>query len=347
MKTVLTIAAAISALAFAREGAAQPAAEASQVCATEGAVKFLCGPSRPEDLYHIPKTDWIVSSSMDGGLHLIDASKKTSFQLYPSPAARERLDKTAYPTCQGAAGRRRTEVLFERSGYRCVSARLGVHTLYAIRYPTVSRVHVFELDVTGRQPSTTWIGCVEAPERILLNSIVPLPDGGFLASHFYERGPNSAAARERALAGGITGELWRWHPRTGWSKVAGSEGSGLNGVEVSADGEWVYFGEWGAQTFSRMRLRGGARDRETIKLDFRPDNVHWSPDGMLLLAGHTDSGSNVVKIDPRTLRVTELFSRPDAEGFQHGTAAVQVNNEIWLATSRGGRIAIYPLPRGS
>ena len=222
--------------------------------------------------------------------------------------------------------------------------KAGVHTLYAIRYPTVSRVHVFELDVNGERPSATWIGCVEAPDRILLNSVVPLPDGGFLASHFYERGPNSAAARERALAGEISGELWRWHHRTGWSKVAGSEGSGLNGVEVSADGEWIYVGQWGAHTFSRMRLRGGARDRETIKLDFRPDNVHWSPDGMLLLAGHTDTGSNVVKIDPRTLRVTELITRPDAEVFRHASAAVQVKDEIWLGTSRGERIAIYPLP---
>ena len=344
MKTafVLSIAAAIAALAFAREAGAQPAAGASQICATEGAVTFLCGPSRPEDLYHIPKTDWIVSSSMDGGLHLIDASKKTSFQFYPSPAARERLDKTAYPTCQGPPDAAEQKS-FSNIGISMRLGKTGVHTLFAIRYPTVSRVHVFELDVNGERPSTTWIGCVEAPERILLNSIVPLPGGGFLASHFYERGPNSAAARERALAGGITGELWQWHPRTGWSKVPGSEGSGLNGVEVSADGQWVYFGEWGAQTFSRMRLRGGARDRETIKLDFRPDNVHWAPDGLLLLAGHTDTGSNVVKIDPTTLRVTELIRRPDTEVFRHGTAAVEVNNEIWLSTSRGDRIAIYPL----
>ena len=342
MKTVLTIAASIAALASATEGAAQPAAGASQICATEGAVKFLCGPSRPEDLVHIPRTDWIVSSSMDGGLHLIDVTKKTSSQLYPSPAARDRFDKANYPTCQGPPDAAE-KASFSTIGISMRLGKAGVHTLYAIRYPTVSRVHVFELDVTNERPSTTWIGCVEAPELILLNSIVPLPDGGFLASHFYERGPNSAAARERALAGGISGELWRWHARTGWSKVPGSEGSGLNGVEVSADGEWVYFGEWGAHSFSRMRLRGSA-PRETVKVDFRPDNVHWSPDGMLLLAGHTDSGSNVVKIDPATLRVTELFRRPDAEGFRHGTAAVQVNNEIWLGTSRGGRIAIYPLP---
>ena len=151
-------------------------------------MKFLCGPSRPEDLYHIPKTDWIVSSSMDGGLHLIDVSKKTSVQLYPSPAARERLDKANYPTCQGPPDAAEQKS-FSTIGISMRLGKAGVHTLYAIRYPTVSRVHVFELDVNSQQPSTTWIGCVEAPERILLNSIVPLSDGGFLASHFLRTRP--------------------------------------------------------------------------------------------------------------------------------------------------------------
>ena len=147
MKTVLTIAAAIAALAFARDGAAQPAAGASQICATEGAVTFLCGPSRPEDLFHIPRTDWIVSSSMDGGLHLIDVNKKTSSQLYPSPAARDRLDKANYPTCQGPPDAAE-KASFSTIGISMRVGKAGVHTLYAIRYPTVSRVHVFELDVT-------------------------------------------------------------------------------------------------------------------------------------------------------------------------------------------------------
>ena len=182
----------------------------------------------------------------------------------------------------------------------------------------------------------------------MLNAIVPLPDGGFLASHFYERGPDSAAARERALAGEISGELLEWHARTGWSKVPGSDGSGPNGVEVSPDGNWVYFAEWGRYSFSRMPLHGDQPRRETIKLDFRPDNVHWGQDGLLLLAGQTDTESNVVKIDPMTLRVTELIRRPDSEVFRHGTTAVEVNGEIWLSTSRGDRIAIYPLaPRST
>ena len=136
MKTasVLSIAAAIAALAFAREGAAQPAAGASQICATEGAVKFLCGPSRPEDLYHIPRTDWIVSSSMDGGLHLIDVSKKTSFQFYPSPAARDRLDKTTYPTCQGPPDAAEKKS-FSTIGISMRLGKAGVHTLVCDSLP--------------------------------------------------------------------------------------------------------------------------------------------------------------------------------------------------------------------
>jgi hypothetical protein len=342
MVFLLATAAAIAAMGVADLGATQSGADSSQVCgAADGGVKFLCGPGRPEDLFHIPRTNWIVSSSMDGGLHLIDARKKTSLQFYPSPAARDRLDKTNYPTCEGPPGAAEKEA-FTTLGLSVRLGSAGVHTVYAIRYPTVSRVHVFELDVNVERPAVTWIGCVEAPDRILLNSIVPLSDGGFLASHFYERGPSGAASRERALAGEPTGELLRWHSRTGWSKVAGSEGAGMNGVEVSPDGEWIYAAEWGAQTFFRMPLRGGAR-RDSIKLDFRPDNVHWAPDGTLLLAGHTDSGSNVVKVDPATLRVTELIRRPDDQVFWHASAAVQVDDELWLATSRAPRIAIYPL----
>ena len=105
---------------------------------------------------------------------------------------------------------------------------------------------MFDLDVRGEQPSVTWIGCVEAPaETILLNSIVSLRGDGFLATHFYERGPNATAARDRAVAGELTGWLLQWHARTGWSKIAGSETSGPNGVETSPDGKWLYVSEWG------------------------------------------------------------------------------------------------------
>ena len=343
--TSATIAAAFAIAAVTHQGAAQRAANPSQLCGTQGQVQLFCGPSRSEDLVAIPKTPWILASAIGGGVHVIDTRNKTSVQLYPSPTAKERLDKTRFPTCR-AAPDAAEKASFTTLG---LSIRLGarrVHTLYAIRYPTVSRVQVFELDVRGEQPSVTWIGCVDAPaDTILLNSLVPLPDGGFVTTHFYERGPNAAAARERAVAGELTGWLLRWHPRTGWSKIAGSDTSGPNGIEISHDARWLYVSEWGRSTFYRTRLNGDASKRESIQLDFRPDNVHWASDGMLLVGGATDTDSRVVKIDPRTLKATEVVRLPDgAKQFFHASVAAEVGNEIWLGSARADRLAIYPLP---
>jgi len=338
---MLTIVAAVAASSVLRAGVAQSAGASSQICGTEGRDKFLCGPKRSEDLYAIPRTNWIVASSMTAGLHVIDAQEKTSFQLYPSPTATDRLDKAQYPTCQAAPDANEKQS-FSTLGLALRPGTGGVHTLYVIRYPTVSRVQVFELDVRGPQPAVTWIGCVEAPDGILLNSLVPLPDGGFLATHFFERGPNSAAAREKAAAGELTGWLLRWHARTGWVKVEGSDASGPNGVELSRDGQSVYVSEWGRSSFFRMPLQGPSRRRETIQLPFRPDNVHWASDGTLLVGGATETESNVVKIDPTTLKVTEILRRPDTDLFFHASVAVEVGTELWLGTARGDRIAILP-----
>jgi len=340
---VLTIAAAVTGITFAGQAAGRRPSGDAQICGRQGPVQLFCGPSRSEDLVAIPRTSWIVASAIGGGIHLIDAHKRTSVQLYPSPAATDRLDRTRYPTCQAAPDDA------EKASYSTIGLSIrpgarGVHTLYAIRYPTISRVHVFELDLRKRQPSITWIGCVEAPDTIFLNSLVPLGDGGFLATHFYERGPDPAAARARAAAGEITGWLLRWHPRTGWTKVAGSDTSGPNGVELSPDGKWVYVSEWGRSIVYRMRLGGDAASRESIRLDFRPDNVHWAPDGRLLVGGATDTDSRVVKIDPLTFNVTELVRLPDDSArFFHASVAAQVENELWLGSARANRIAIYPL----
>jgi len=180
--TSATIAAAFAIAAVTHQAAAERAANPAQLCGTQGQVQLFCGPSRSEDLVAIPKTPWIVASAIGGGVHLIDVRTKTSVQLYPSPTAKERLDKTHYPTCQ-ARPDAAEKASFTTLGLSIRLGSEGVHTLYAIRYPTVSRVQVFELDVHAERPSITWIGCVEAPgESILLNSIVPLPDGGFLAT---------------------------------------------------------------------------------------------------------------------------------------------------------------------
>ncbi len=68
---------------------------------------------------------------------------------------------------------------------------------------------------------------------------------------------------------------------------------------------------------------------------------------MLLAAGQggiaPSQTTNVVKVNPATLKFEELIRHPDIDGFGVSTVAIQVGKELWLGSVRGDRIAIFPL----
>jgi DNA-binding beta-propeller fold protein YncE len=85
--------------------------------------------------------------------------------------------------------------------------------------------------------------------------------------------------------------------------------------------------------------------RDSIPLGFRVDNIRFAPDGSILAAGQGQQTSNVVKVDPNTLKITELINQPNTQTFASGTVAVPVGNELWVGSFRGDRIAIFPAPK--
>jgi sugar lactone lactonase YvrE len=203
-------------------------------------------------------------------------------------------------------------------------------------------IEVFEIDARSKIPSVTWIGCAVAPDPIGLNSVVPLPRDGFIATNYLERGANASASRTKMMAGENNGELWEWHTGKGWAKVPGSEAAGANGVEVSKDGKWLYVAAWGGQSLFRMSRGQIPVKRDSVQLGFRVDNIRFNSDGSIFAAGQGQRTSNVVKVDPNTLKVTELINQPDTPSFGSGTVAIQVGSEIWVGSFRGDKIAIFP-----
>jgi DNA-binding beta-propeller fold protein YncE len=318
-------------------------AQTAAGCAPAGNIQFVCGQEGPEDLLHLPGSDWMIASVMagNGGIRLISVQEKTSTILYPSSSAKEQLDKKTYDTCPGPP-EPDDKVKFTTHGLAMQAVRNSVYTLYAVHHGKRESIEVFQIDARGKTPAVTWIGCAIAPDPIGLNSVVPLPGGGFVATNYLERGANAAAARTKMMAGENNGELWEWHTGKGWSKVPDSEASGANGVEVSKDGKWLYIAAWGSQSFVRLSRGQTPVKRDTVPMGFRVDNIRFAPDGSILAAGQGQNTTNVVRVDPETLKTTELINQPNTQSFASGTVAIPIGNSLWVGSFRGDRIAIFP-----
>jgi hypothetical protein len=315
-------------------------------CDPVGNIRFVCDQSGPEDLVVVPGSDWVLSSGMttSGAIHLVNAKDRTSTILFPSASAKERLDKKTYNTCPGPIDPAEKDK-FRAHGLYLRPGRGSVHAVYLVHHGNRESIEVFEFDGHAKPPVLTWVGCAVAPDPIGLNSVVGLPDGGFITTNFSPRNQD-AAGRGRMMQGENNGELWEWHTDSGWQKVPGSESAGPNGLEISKDGKTLYIGGWGSQSVIRLSRGQTPVKRDSVQVGFRVDNVRWGPDNMLLAAGQGGTApsqtSNVAKVDPNTLKAQEVVRQPYGDALTAGTVAIQIGKDIWVGSVRGDRIAIFP-----
>ncbi len=317
-------------------------------CVQAGNTQYVCDQVSPEDLVIVPGGEWVLSTvyaARPGGIRIINVRDKSTATAYPSPTAKDQFDNKTYDTCPGAPSAAMKESM-QTHGIAIRPGANSQHTVYVVHHGTRESIEVFQMDARVRPPTFTWIGCVVAPDPIGLNEVLPLPDGGFISTDFLARGID-AGARGRAMAGENNGALYEWHSGKGWAKIPGSESSAPNGLEISKDGKTLYVATWGDQGFFRLSLGQNPPKRDNLKLGFRADNVRWAPDGTLFVTGQKleqPGSTNIVKIHPDTLKVTEVLNRPNTPEFSNGTVAIQVGRELWVGTFRGDRLLVVPAP---
>jgi hypothetical protein len=279
-----------------------------------------------------------------GAIHLVNVRTRTTTVLFPAASVKERLDHKTYDSCPGPIDPEEKD-RFRAHGLYLRPGRHGLHTLYVVHHGNRESIEIFELDAGPNPPALTWIGCAIAPEPIGLNSVVGLPDGGFITTNFSPR-TAVAADRARMMAGENNGELWEWHTGAGWKMVPGSESAGPNGLEISDDGKLLYIGEWGKQAVVRLSRGLTPVKRDTVPVGFRVDNVRWAPDRTLLAAGQGGTApsqtSNVAKVNAKSLKVQQLVSQPYGDVLTAGTVAIQIKKELWMGSVRGDRLVIFP-----
>lgn len=311
-------------------------AQTAQTCDPAGDVEFVCGTTNPEDLYLVPDAPWVIASgrysASEGPVYAVSLRDHGVQEIFPAGALPPEHDRDTYAACPGPND------VFQPHGLTLREGGGDVHTLYVVGHGAREAIEVFALDVGGTVPTMKWIGCIPAPEGTArINSITALPDGYLGATNFDREG----------------GELWEWHPTTGWVEVPGSRMPGPNGLVSSDDGQWFYIGGWSDRALVRL-----SRGRSPVRVDripvgFNVDNVRWGPAGKVIVAGHVTqcegvdpcelSAARVAEVDPTTFEVGQLVDYKGNEFFQLGTVAIEANDEIWIGGIRGSYgIARFP-----
>ncbi|HTO69503.1 MAG TPA: hypothetical protein VMR31_06545 [Myxococcota bacterium] len=352
-------AAALGALLFGALACARPR-EPITDCNAVGGARPVCGFHNPEDLALLPGGRALVASqlgsidgSKPGSLVFYDLATDAISPAFPTAEAAQAAPSPGWgdPHCPGPPG-----VAFDPHGIDLALRPDGARVLLAVNHGGRESIELFELAGAPDAPALHWRGCAVAPDDASLNAVAGLPDGGLVTTKMTSR-THPVLSLLAGLLRLPTGCVLEWQPATGFRELAGTGGSGPNGVAVSRDGEVLYVDEYFSDQVRKIARRTGEL------LDWvevaSPDNIHWTPQGFLLVASHNapfldifacadlERGQcpfyfSVLAVEPKRLVLTTIYEN-GGPPMGAGTVAVRAGDEIFVGTFAGDRILRFTL----
>ncbi len=326
-------------------------------CEETDGVNLICNLTNPEDMAALPDGQHVIFSEFGGMLgeasgHITIANVETSAVTRLFPIEGEVPAQTAGwgdDNCPGVppAG-------FAPHGIDLAYRADGTLALLVVNHGGREAVEFFEV-TQGDTPSVTWRGCAVADTGKNFNDVVWHPDGtAFYVTNMMDlsEGGSQMMGNIKAMLGIDTGEVMRWDAAGGYAAVPGTQGPMPNGVEIAPDGTALYINTYGAAEIRKVSLADGALLGSYPVPG--PDNVTWSQDGRLLVAGHPDSLGVVACLNvngghcPAAFEIVSvaadmsegyvLYANEGAP-FGAATVALDLTDELWLGTFSGDRIA--------
>ncbi|MBZ5575852.1 MAG: hypothetical protein LAP40_04755 [Acidobacteriia bacterium] len=347
----LLLALAVAAAMGAQQRSAPP--PPLMACGTHGDIEVLCGTRQPEDLEIAPDGKYLIATQFlnagrgaqtGGGMALFDLKKKT-FSKMAETAAPDR--SWGDPACPGPIG----DALVSH-GSSLAKRKDGVWALYVVNHGGRQSIEMFELKRASASWALVWHGCVVGAHDY--NDLAILPDGGYVGT--YPTGLPSTGGAAAQFGGGVTGYVARWTPGKGESEVPGTRVAYPNGVVVSANGRDMFLNVFAGKEVRKYDLTTGAVTG-SVKVDFLPDNLTWTKQGRLLVAGVKGArgdcpegsgrpciqGFGVAEIDPATMQARTIFDSAEHEPLITGVSvAFAVGDSIYLGAFQGDRLVKIP-----
>ncbi|MCB2108624.1 MAG: SMP-30/gluconolactonase/LRE family protein, partial [Rhodobacteraceae bacterium] len=316
----------------------------------------ICGVDNPEDMARFEGTSLVLVPQGRGGVvnsPLVVLNAATMLVAaptftYPSDRAFEYAGEA---TCTAPPP-------FPR--YRGIDVRRdddGSFRVAAINGTSKQRIELFNATVDGTRIELAWQGCIDVPDLWFLNDVAIGPDRQIFATHMFYRqtGLRQIYLTAKLFAGTRTGYAVRWHPDNGWTRVRNSTGSFPNGITVDRTATHVYMASTYESTISRIDVESG--ERSDLLLPIRPDNITWTDNGELIVAGGNglrmfstrgcDAYSvpgcafpfGIVQADALLTRRRVLYAS-DQLKIPGASVALQFGNNLFLGSAYADRITI-------
>ena len=146
--------------------------------------------------------------------------------------------------------------------------------------------------------------------------------------------------------------------------LPGTELSGNNGIETSADNREFYVASTGSKRIVAFSRAGSSKPLRFAQLkEFAPDNVRLVGNRLItagMMWDEPSCGGTPKKpedifqcphgwiadaIDPKTMAVTEIGRGPAAPPYTGTAMAMPVGDNLWLSSFVADRVAYRPLKR--
>jgi hypothetical protein len=346
---------ASAALALAIGTAAYATQPQVPSCAAQSAYTPICGMAPPEDLELSPDSGFLFLSTTPG-LAASHESRLRVMELASRNVSDMVIERKATPgwgepSCaepQGTIG---------AHGIHLSRRADGRAQLLVVNHNGREAVEFLEPVIDGNRWKAIWRGCVDSQDGTMLNDVAATPDGGFVVTAMFSFTAMKDDPRlEQLLDGHATGHLLAWHASEGLRRLANSQAPAPNGIQVSPDGQSVWFAAWPGSAVWQYDFKQ-QKVVSKIVLDFMPDNLSWTTGGQLLTAGVPDvqtfrrcflshnefcpSATVVALIDPLKGSSRELLRA--GEGALYGaSSALQVGRDVFVGAFAGDRLLLVP-----
>ena len=332
-------------------------------CVSKNGLTPICQFHNPEDIVSLPGTQLLVVSEMgnmegteSGVLSVFDVVLNQKTVLFSGTKEAYQIlgDDWGSSDCPGIPDKD-----FSPHGIDLLTRKDGRLQLMVVNHGERETVEFFELVILDGNVRASWRGCVPVPNDEYMNDVAALSDGGFVASHMFDKHLPYFMGKSTGLWKGLlginTGYLFEWHSEVGFKIIPGSQGAFINGLSISADERMV---------FANAMLAGEVRKIDRLKGELvavaevvRPDNSSWDVDGQLLVVSQSFSSLDilacmdesvllcpvefrVIRIDPKTMR-TETILVQEGSPMGAGTVATQLGNKLYIGSFQSDRIVTY------